>query len=55
MITLFTQINYFVFFKKHNNSVGFITPVVEKWLIHMKTLMAAPALLVLSRVLFSCG
>ena len=35
------------FLKKLNNFVGFITPVVEKWLIHMKSSVAAPALLVL--------
>ena len=49
MITLFIQINSFTcfFFKKSNNFVGFITPVVEKWLIHMKTLVTASALLAL--------
>ena len=55
MITVFTQINSFTcfFFKKINNFVGFITPVVKKWLIHTERLVAAPALLVLSRVLLT--
>ena len=36
------------FFKKRlNNFVSFITPVVEKCPIHMKSLVAASALLVL--------
>ena len=32
--------------------VGFKTPIVERWLIFMKRLVAAPVLLVLSRVSF---
>ena len=53
MITLFTQVNLFTCFfkKKLNNFLGFITPVVEKWLIHIEGLVAAPVLLVLSRAL----
>ena len=40
--------SYTCFFKKKlNNFVGFITPVVVKWLIHMKSLLAAAAFLVL--------
>ena len=36
------------FFKKRlNNFVRFITPVVEKWPIHMKSVVATSALLVL--------
>ena len=55
MITIFTLINSFtcVFQKKTLNVfVCFITPVVEKWLIHMKMLVASPALFILSRVLW---
>ena len=29
---------------KDSNVAGFITPIVEKWLIHFKNLGAAPAL-----------
>ena len=43
---------YWFFFKYLNNCVSFKTPVVERWLIQMKWSVAAPALLVLSRVLF---
>ena len=40
MITIFTLINLFTcfFLKKRDNFVCFITPVGEKWLIHMKRL-----------------
>ena len=50
MITVFTLINSFTcfFIRKLNNFVGFITPVVKKWLIHMRRLVAAPAPLVLN-------
>ena len=40
-----------VFLKIRNNFVDFVTPVVEKWLIHMKSSVAAPAVLILLRVL----
>ena len=43
---------YLFLLKKLNNFVSFITPVVEKWHIHMKKLVATPTLLVLSLVLF---
>ena len=48
MITIFTLINSFTcfFLKKLNNFVGFITPVVKKWLSH-ENLVAASAFLVL--------
>ena len=51
MITIFTLINSFTyfFFKSRNNFACFISPVVEKLLIHMKRLVAASALFVLSR------
>ena len=44
MVTLFTQMNLFTCFfkKKLNNFVGFTTPVVEKLLIHIDRLVAAP-------------
>ena len=54
MITIFTLINSFIccfFFRKLNNFVCFISPVVEKWSIHMKRLVATPALLAFSRAL----
>ena len=35
------------FKKKRIKFVGFITPVVERWLIHLKSLVAAPVLFVL--------
>ena len=43
MITVFTLINSFTcfFLRKLNNFVGFITPVVKKWLIQMISLLAA--------------
>ena len=51
MITIFTLINLLLaFLKKLDNFVCFLTPVVKKWLIHMKRLVAAPTLLVLSRL-----
>ena len=52
MVAIFALINSFfrIFFKL--NFVCFITPVVEKWLIHTKKLMNAPVLLVLPRVLW---
>ena len=55
LITIFTLINPFTCFFLHNlnNFVNIRTPVVERWLIQMKRLVAAPALLVLSRVLFT--
>ena len=40
-----------VFLKILNNFVGFVTPVVEKWLIHKKSSVAAPVVLILLRVL----
>ena len=47
MTTIFTLINSFApfFLKIRNNFAGFINPVVEKWLIHMKSLVAEPTLL----------
>ena len=52
MITIFTLMNSFIcfFLQKLNNFVGFITPVVKRWFIHMKRLVPAPAVLVLSMV-----
>ena len=45
MITSFTQINSSsCFFEKHLIVVIVITPVVMKWLIRIKCLVAAPAL-----------
>ena len=38
--------------QKLNSFVGFITAVVEIWRIHMKRLVAAPALLVRSNISF---
>ena len=51
MITSFTQIKSFshFFWKELNNSVGFVTPVMKKWHIQIKCLVAAPVLLVISR------
>ena len=47
MITIVTLINsFFLSFKKCINFVGFITPAVERWLIQLKSLVAAPPLLV---------
>ena len=37
------------FLKKLNNFVGFITPVMEKWLIHIKNLVADAAFFIPSR------
>ena len=50
MIIVFTLINPFIcfFLTKLNNFAGFITSVVKKWLIRMRSLVAAPALLVLT-------
>ena len=53
MITIFILINsftsfFFFFFKKLDNFVCFITPVLEKWLIEMKRLVASHAVVVLS-------
>ena len=49
MITVFALINLFTSFllRKLNSFVGFINPVVKKSLIHMRSLMAAPALPIL--------
>ena len=49
MITVFTLTNQFIclFLKKLNNFVGFLTPVLKKRLIHIRSLMAAPPLLFL--------
>ena len=54
MITIFSLMNFICFFllQKLNNFVGFKTPVVERWLIHMKRLVTALDFLVLSSVLF---
>ena len=54
MITIFTLMNSFFFFflQKVDNLFGLKTLVLERWLIHMKRLVAARALLVLLRVLF---
>ena len=47
MITIVTLVNsFFLSFKKCINFVGFITPAVERWLIQLKSLVAAPPLLV---------
>ena len=51
-ITIFTLMNSFSFRVCFNNFVGFITPVVVKWHIHMKCLVAAPDLLVFPRILW---
>ena len=50
MITSFTQINPFscFFWKRINNSVGFITHVLKRWPIRIRCVMAAPALLAVS-------
>ena len=47
MITIFTLMSSFtcLLLKNLNKFVGFITPVVEKWLIHLKSWVAAPVLL----------
>ena len=37
----------YLFLRKRNNFVGFITPVVKKWLILMRSLVVVPAILVL--------
>ena len=42
------------FLKNLNNFVGFITPVLVKWLIHMKNLVTAPALLVRHVSIIAC-
>ena len=39
---------YFFLFKKLIKFVGFITPVVGRWLIQLKSLVAAPVLFVLT-------
>ena len=54
MTTSFTQIDFRAFLekkkkKKKKNSVGFIGPVLKKWCIWIRCLVAAPALLVVSR------
>ena len=49
----FNKSIYLFFLHNLNNFVNIRTPVVERWLIQMKRLVAAPALLVLSRVLFT--
>ena len=48
-MTAFTLINSFTcfFLRRLNNFVGFVTPVVKKWLIRMRSLVAAPAPLAL--------
>ena len=43
---------YLFLLKKLDNFVCFITPAMEKWLIHMKRLVAAPALFFFH---MSCG
>ena len=52
MITIFILKNsftsFFFFFKKLDNFVCFITPVLEKWFIEMKRLVASHAVVVLS-------
>ena len=52
-ILITTFFNRFIYLLQNlNNFVSFKTPIVERWLIQMKRPVAAPALLVLSRVLF---
>ena len=54
MITIFILINsftsffFFFFLKKIYKLVCFITPILEKWLIEMKRLVASHAVVVLS-------
>ena len=48
----FNKFIYVLFLQNLNNFVSFKTPVMERWFIHMKIPVTAPALLVLSRVLF---
>ena len=45
MTTSFTQIKSFshFFWKELNNSVGFVTPVMKKWHIQIKCLVAVPS------------
>ena len=52
MIIVFILTNLFTwfFFQKRSNFVSFITPVVQRWLIQIKRLMATPVPFVLSRV-----
>ena len=47
MLISFTQINSFscFFWKILNNSIGFITPIIKKWSIRIKSLVATLALL----------
>ena len=52
LITIFTLINSLILLQNLNNFVSFKTPVVERRLIQMKRPVAAPALLVLSSVIF---
>ena len=52
MLTSFTKINLFFFVSFEKDLiifVGFITPVVKKWRIRIKSMMAAPTLVVVSR------
>ena len=51
MITIFTLMNSFIRFF-HKTFYGFKTPVEERWLIHMKRMVAVMALLVFLLVLF---
>ena len=51
MITIFTLTNHLlVSFKKLIKFVDFITPVVERWLIHLNRLVAASVLFVLLNI-----
>ena len=43
-----------LFLKKLNNFTVFITPDVVKWIIHIKSLVAAPTLLVLHVSIIDC-
>ena len=52
LITIFTLINSLILLQNLNNFVSFKTPVVGRRLIQMKRPVAAPALLVLSSVIF---
>ena len=49
ILTIFTKENSFcfLFFKKLDNPVGFMTPVWKKWRIRIKSIVTAPALLVI--------
>ena len=48
----FSKFIYLFLLQNLNNFVSFKTPVVERWVIQMNRPVAAPAILVLSRVLF---